>query len=40
MKAGSGPRHIVMSPDNRFAYLLNELTATVTTLALDARTAC
>jgi 6-phosphogluconolactonase len=38
MKAGSGPRHIVMSSDNRFAYLLNELTATVTTLALDART--
>ena len=38
MKAGSGPRHIIMSSDNRFAYLLNELTATVTTLALDART--
>src|SRR5215472_13082300 len=27
MKAGSGPRHIIMSADNRFAYLLNELTA-------------
>jgi 6-phosphogluconolactonase len=38
LKAGTGPRHIVMSPDNRFAYLLNELTATVTTLALDAST--
>jgi len=38
MKAGSGPRHIIMSPDNRFAYLLNELTATVTTLSLDAKT--
>jgi 6-phosphogluconolactonase len=38
MKAGSGPRHIIMSSDNRFAYLLNELTATVTTLALDAKT--
>jgi 6-phosphogluconolactonase len=38
LKAGSGPRHIVMSPDNRFAYLLNELTATVTTLSLDAAT--
>src|SRR5262245_17000645 len=36
MKAGSGPRHIIMSPDNRFAYLLSELTATVTTLSLDA----
>src|SRR5919202_1083626 len=38
MKAGTGPRHIVISGDNRFAYLLNELTATVTTLALDAGT--
>lgn len=38
MKTGSGPRHIVMSRDNRFAYLLNELTATVTTLSLDAKT--
>ena len=38
MKAGSGPRHITMSADNRFAYLLNELTATVTTLSLDAQT--
>ncbi len=38
MKAGSGPRHIIVSPDNRFAYLLNELTATVTTLSLDAKT--
>ena len=38
LKAGSGPRHIVMSPDNRFAFLLNELVATVTTLSLDAGT--
>src|SRR6266446_4734016 len=38
MKAGSGPRHLITSPDNRFVYLLNELTATVTTLALDGRT--
>ena len=38
LKAGTGPRHIVMSPDNRFAFLLNELTATVTTLSLDAST--
>lgn len=38
LKAGTGPRHVVASPDNRFVYLLNELTATVTTLALDART--
>ena len=38
MKAGSGPRHLITSPDNRFVYLLNELTATVTTLALDGKT--
>ena len=38
LKAQTGPRHIIMSPDNKFAYLLNELTATVTTLALDAKT--
>jgi 6-phosphogluconolactonase len=38
MKAMTGPRHIIMSPDNKFAYLLNELTATVTTLSLDAKT--
>jgi 6-phosphogluconolactonase len=38
LKAMTGPRHIIMSPDNRFAYLLNELVATVTTLSLDAQT--
>ena len=38
MKAMTGPRHIIMSPDNRFAYLLNELVATVTTLSLDEKT--
>jgi 6-phosphogluconolactonase len=38
LKAMTGPRHIVMSPDNRFAYLLNELVATVTTLSLDPAT--
>ncbi len=38
LKAGSGPRHLQFSADNRFVYLLNELTATVTTLALDAKT--
>jgi 6-phosphogluconolactonase len=32
---GTGPRHLVPSPDGRFVYLLNELTATVTTLALS-----
>ena len=34
---GTGPRHLVQSPDGRFIYLLNELTATVATLALDAQ---
>jgi 6-phosphogluconolactonase len=38
LKAMTGPRHIIMSPDNRFAYLLNELVATVTTLSLDPQT--
>ena len=38
MKAMTGPRHIITSPDNKFAYLLNELVATVTTLSLDAKT--
>ncbi|MEA2876880.1 MAG: 6-phosphogluconolactonase [Hyphomicrobiales bacterium] len=38
MKQGSGPRHIIVSKDNKFVYLLNELTATVTTLALDGKT--
>jgi 6-phosphogluconolactonase len=36
LKQGTGPRHIIVSADNRFAYLLNELSGTVTTLALDA----
>ena len=35
LKAGTGPRHLITSPDNRFVYLLNELTATVTTLCLE-----
>jgi 6-phosphogluconolactonase len=38
MKAMTGPRHIIMSSDNKFAYLLSELVATVTTLSLDATT--
>jgi 6-phosphogluconolactonase len=38
LKQGSGPRHIIVSKDNRFVYLLNELTAMVTTLSLDAKT--
>jgi len=38
MKAGTGPRHLVFSADDRFVYLLSELVATVTTLALDPKT--
>ncbi|HEX2825000.1 MAG TPA: beta-propeller fold lactonase family protein [Burkholderiales bacterium] len=38
MAQGSGPRHLVTSPDNRFVYVLAELTATVTTCALDGET--
>jgi 6-phosphogluconolactonase len=35
LKQGSGPRHLIVSSDNRFVYLLNELTGMVTTLSLD-----
>jgi 6-phosphogluconolactonase len=35
---GTGPRHLRIAPDNRFVYVLNELTGTVTTLSLDAST--
>lgn len=38
LKPGTGPRHLIVSGDNRFVYLLNELTGTVTTLSLDAGT--
>jgi len=37
LKQGTGPRHMRISSDNRFVYLLNELNATVTTLAIDAK---
>jgi 6-phosphogluconolactonase len=38
MKPGTGPRHFVFSPDNRFVFLLSELAGTVTTLSLDQKT--
>ena len=38
MKSRTGPRHLIVSKDNKFVYLLNELTAVVTTLALDQKT--
>ena len=40
LKAGTGPRHMVFSHDNRYLYLLNEMVGTVTTLALDAGSGC
>ena len=33
--AGSGPRHITMRPDGKFAYVINETLCTVTTFAFD-----
>jgi len=36
LAAGTGPRHMVFSSDNRYLYVLSELLGTVTTLALDA----
>jgi 6-phosphogluconolactonase len=35
MKPSTGPRHFILSHDNRFAYVLSELLGTVTTYALD-----
>jgi 6-phosphogluconolactonase len=32
-KAGAGPRHITFHPNNKFAYVINELNATVTAFA-------
>jgi 6-phosphogluconolactonase len=36
LKQGTGPRHLVVAPDNRLVYVSNELSGTVTALALDA----
>ena len=38
IKSGYGPRHMIISGDNKFAYLLNELVAKVVTLSLDQKT--
>jgi len=38
MKPSVGPRHFVISGDNKFLYALSELMATVTTFSLDAKT--
>lgn len=34
-RAGAGPRHLLFHPDGEIAYLLNELDASIDTLALD-----
>jgi 6-phosphogluconolactonase len=38
LMAGHGPRHIIISGDNKFAYVLTEMTAVVIALALDQKT--
>ncbi len=35
VREGAGPRHLAFHPDGRFAYLLNELDASVDVLAID-----
>jgi 6-phosphogluconolactonase len=35
VQPGSGPRHIAMHPNGRFAYVINELTCTITVFAVD-----
>jgi len=35
LKPGAGPRHITFRPDGKYAYVINELHATVTTFAHD-----
>ena len=34
-RPGDGPRHLVFSPDNKFLYVLNELTGNVAQFAID-----
>jgi len=38
MKPAFGPRHFITSSDDKFVYVLSELTASVTTFALDSNT--
>jgi 6-phosphogluconolactonase len=38
VKPGSGPRHIAMDPKGRFAYLINEMSCTLTAFSRDAGT--
>ena len=36
VKPGAGPRHMVFRPDGRFAYVVNEMSSTVTAFRYDA----
>jgi 6-phosphogluconolactonase len=36
VKGGSGPRHIAIHPEGRFAYVINEMACTITGFAVDA----
>lgn len=37
MKPGTGPRHFITAPDNKFLYVLSEFLGTVTSFALDSK---
>jgi len=37
LKPGAGPRHMVFRPDNRFAYVTNEMNSTITAFRYDAK---
>src|SRR5206468_9638376 len=37
IKRGAGPRHMVFRPDNRFAYVTNEMNSTITAFRYDAK---
>lgn len=37
VKPGAGPRHLVFHPNGKFAYLINELDSTITTLTYDTK---
>jgi 6-phosphogluconolactonase len=38
LKAGAGPRHLTLHPNGRYAYVINELDSTITTLQYNATT--
>jgi 6-phosphogluconolactonase len=38
MKAMTGPRHFIFSPDGKYLFVLSELLGTVTTFAIDSKT--